>query len=91
MSFGKLFGEMYCHLFPYQINYIFDYSFTGEILGKILIVVLRNNDFERGYTVFEKLNREQQKIVGVPSFDALSLFVDHCIKNKSPSKAIVSL
>ncbi|KAL1491584.1 hypothetical protein ABEB36_012159 [Hypothenemus hampei] len=63
-------------------------KFTGEILGKILTLVLRNGDFTKACDVFEKLDDKHNIIVGVPSFDSLSLFVDHCIANKSPSRAI---
>lgn len=64
--------------------------FTGDMLGKIMILLLRNSDFENASLVMNKLIHQHQKIVGVPSFDALELFVDHCIINKVPSRAIVS-
>ncbi|XP_066247105.1 small ribosomal subunit protein mS39 [Euwallacea similis] len=63
-------------------------QFSGEMLGRILLVLLRNNEFEKACLVMDKLNSNNQNIVGVPSFEALSLFVDHCIENKTPSKAI---
>ncbi|ERL94174.1 hypothetical protein D910_11456 [Dendroctonus ponderosae] len=63
-------------------------KFTGDMLGKIMILLLRNSDFENASLVMHKLIHQHQKIVGVPSFDALDLFVDHCIINKTPSRAI---
>ncbi|CAG9769345.1 unnamed protein product [Ceutorhynchus assimilis] len=63
-------------------------QFTGDLLGKIMIVLLRNDNFEKACTVMNKLDHQHQSIVGVPCFEALSLFVDHCIKNKAPSRAI---
>lgn len=66
-------------------------SFTGDILGKIMILVLRNNEFEKGCTVMDKLDKGHATIVGVPKFEALSIFVDHCIINELPSKAIACI
>lgn len=55
-----------------------------------MTVVLRNEDFERACTIMDNLNNSHTTILGVPKFSALSLFVDHCIKNKSPTRALVS-
>lgn len=38
----------------------------------------------------EKLDKDQQKIAGVPKLESLEKFVDLCIEEKAPSKAIVS-
>lgn len=64
--------------------------FTGELLGGIITLLLRNNEFDKADEAMEILNQNQDKIVGVPKLEALSLYVDECIKQKLPSKAIVS-
>ncbi|KAF5301509.1 hypothetical protein FQR65_LT08812 [Abscondita terminalis] len=63
-------------------------SFTGDMLGKIIILLLRNDDYEKACDVMDKLQNDQSMVPGVPSFESLQLFVNHCIKEKLPSKAI---
>lgn len=70
--------------------YVLICSFTGEMLGKIMILLLKNEEFEKASGIMEKLNKKQHEILGVPSLQALNLFVEHCIKHKLPSPAIVS-
>lgn len=65
-------------------------SFTGDMLGDIMILVLRNNDFEKASVIMEKLDKNHNVVVGVPKIEALSLYVDECINKKLPSQAIVS-
>ncbi|CAH0552989.1 unnamed protein product [Brassicogethes aeneus] len=62
--------------------------FTGDLLGKILTLVTRNKDFIKSCTVMDKLDKGHSTIVGVPKIEALSLFVDQCIEEKQPSRAI---
>lgn len=64
--------------------------FTGEMLGNIMTVVLWNNDFEKASLVMDKLDKDMHSVIGMPKIEALSLFIDHCIAEKSPSIAIVS-
>lgn len=64
--------------------------FTGEMLGNIMELVLANDDFKRASTVMEKLDKNHHVILGVPNFEALSTYVNHCIEMKSPTQAIVS-
>lgn len=71
-------------------NHLGIFSLTGDQLGKILMLLLKNKEFEKACTVMEKLDKNQQNIAGVPKIEALSLFVDQCIEEKAPSKAIVS-
>lgn len=54
-----------------------------------MTLVLQNRDFAKSYIIMQKLEKEQQNILGVPKLEALSFFVDHCIEQKFPSKAIV--
>ncbi|KAF2890733.1 hypothetical protein ILUMI_15440, partial [Ignelater luminosus] len=61
---------------------------TGKILGDIMVLLLKNKDFERACIIMNKLDQDQQSVLGVPSFEALSLFVDNCIEMKLPSGAI---
>lgn len=65
-------------------------SFTGEMLGNILTLLLWNSEFNKACDIMQLLDKEQHTILGVPKFEALSLFVDHCIQQKIPSRAIVS-
>lgn len=62
--------------------------FTGDMLGKIITLTLRNNDFEKASKVMDKLENNQQSVLGVPQFDVLKLYLDHCIKQKLPSNGI---
>lgn len=73
----------------YKYKFILFCSFTGEMLGQIMIALLRYNDFEKASIVMTKLDKDHHKIVGVPKIEALSMYIDHCIKEKSPSGAIV--
>ncbi|KAJ8979588.1 hypothetical protein NQ317_019476 [Molorchus minor] len=66
-------------------------SFTGDLLGNIMALALRNNDFGKACIIMDKLDKEHNKIVGVPKMEVLSLFVDHCIVQKSPSRAIACI
>ncbi|KAB0802204.1 hypothetical protein PPYR_04390 [Photinus pyralis] len=63
-------------------------SFTGDMLGKIMTLTLRNNDFEKASKVMDKLENNQQSVLGVPQFETLKLYVDHCIQQKRPSSGI---
>lgn len=60
------------------------------MLGGIITLLLRNGEFEKASEAMETLDKNQGKIMGVPKLEALSLFVDECIKHKMPSRAIVS-
>lgn len=71
-------------------NLFLFFSPTGEILGNIMVLLLKNKDFERACVIMDKLDQDQQSVLGVPDFEALSLFVDNCIDLKLPSRAIVS-
>lgn len=53
-------------------------------------LVLNNNDFNKGCTIMEKLDKSHQSILGVPQFEAMLAFGEHCIKEKAPTLAIVS-
>ncbi|XP_018570454.1 protein PTCD3 homolog, mitochondrial [Anoplophora glabripennis] len=64
---------------------------TGELLGKIMTLVLQNNEFSKACQVMEKLDKGHGSIVGVPKFEDLSLFVDKCIEDKAPSRAITCI
>lgn len=60
------------------------------MLGNILTALLRNNDFDKATTIMQKLDSEHQKIVGVAQLNALNLYLEHAIKEKTPSNAIVT-
>lgn len=55
-----------------------------------MMLLLRGNNFENAVKIFYKLYENQNSIAGIPKWEDLSLFVDHCIENKAPAQAIVS-
>lgn len=59
------------------------------MLGNILILLLRNKDFDKSVTVMNTLDRNHTTIVGIPKLEALARFIDACIEEKKPSHAIV--
>ncbi|KAF5280612.1 hypothetical protein FQA39_LY05260 [Lamprigera yunnana] len=63
-------------------------SFTGDMLGKLITLLLRNDNFDRACIAMDKLQNDLHTIVGVPSFDVLKLYVEHCIQQKVPSRGI---
>ncbi|EEZ97978.1 small ribosomal subunit protein mS39 [Tribolium castaneum] len=66
-------------------------ALSGDFLGKILLLLARNKEFEKACCVMEKLDRNQQSIAGVPKVEALDKFVDLCIEEKAPSRAIACI
>ncbi|XP_057651998.1 protein PTCD3 homolog, mitochondrial [Diorhabda carinulata] len=64
---------------------------TGSLLGRIMLLVLRNGDFQKACTIMDKIDRGHQTVVGVPQIEALESFVDYCIKNKAPTRAIACI
>lgn len=62
---------------------------TGDFLGKIMLLLLRNNEFEKAWNILELLEREQHSILGVPRIEALALFVNKAIEFRMPSRGIV--
>lgn len=74
---------------PFPFLFCYHFSLTGELLGKIMFLLLQDNDFGKASEIMEKLDKGHGTIVGVPKFETLSLFVDKCIEEKTPSRAIV--
>ncbi|XP_066156302.1 small ribosomal subunit protein mS39 [Euwallacea fornicatus] len=87
-KFSKIGWDIYTTIEGQDEQKFNNMKFSGEMLGGILLVLLRNNEFTKACLVMDKLINNNQNIIGVPSFDSLSLFVDHCIENKTLSKAI---
>ncbi|XP_018331049.1 protein PTCD3 homolog, mitochondrial [Agrilus planipennis] len=63
-------------------------SLSGEMFGNLIRVLLRDNDFNSACTVLQKLMKGQIEVLGVPKIEDLQLFIEHCEKNKAPTKAI---
>lgn len=61
---------------------------SAKLLGDIIVLLCKVGDFEKTCVIFNKLSTDQQKILGEPEFYALKDFVELCIVNKQPSKAI---
>lgn len=72
-----------------KLNIICFYSWTGDLLGNILLLVLKSNEFEKASKVLEKLSSGVG--TGIPTVEPLQMYLDLCISNKSPSKAIVNI
>ncbi|XP_076260003.1 small ribosomal subunit protein mS39 [Rhynchophorus ferrugineus] len=89
--FFNIAWDIYTTISEQNLEKINRLSFTGDMLGSIMTVILRYGDFEKACTIMNDLSKSHTTILGVPKFDALSLFVDHCIKNKSPTRAIVCI
>ncbi|VEN56252.1 unnamed protein product [Callosobruchus maculatus] len=64
---------------------------TGDQLGKVMILLLRNKDFKKACIIMDKLDQEQHTVVGVPKIEALSMYIDSCIENMAPSRALACL
>lgn len=60
------------------------------MLGDIMTLNLINKDFGKASLVMNKLDKEPHSILGIPRITALKMFVETCIEEKAPSKAIVS-
>lgn len=56
-----------------------------------MALLLKNNEFEKAFVIMSMLEKEQNRIVGVPRFEDLSLFVDKSIEIGVPTRAIVSI
>lgn len=69
----------------------FCWRWTGEMLGDIMLLCLYGGKFDRAFDVLNKLAKDQNSIVGVPSIESLKLFTDMCISQNKINEAIVSL
>lgn len=63
-------------------------AFTGEILGNILSICSLAKDFEKADIVMQTLIQKQNSIIQIPAVVALEGFLDLCIEEKKPTKAI---
>jgi pentatricopeptide repeat domain-containing protein 3 len=90
-KFANIAWDIYTRAEEQEESKINKLNLTGDQLGKILMLLLKNREFEKACTVMEKLDKNQQNIAGVPKIEALSLFVDQCIEEKAPSKAIACI
>lgn len=64
---------------------------SGGLLGDILTICCRGKDFEKAQTLFEKINNDQNSIVGDPKVMAMRAFIELCIEEKKPTLAISCL
>jgi pentatricopeptide repeat domain-containing protein 3 len=64
---------------------------SGKLLGDILKVLCRTEEFDKATSLMEKLSNDQQKVLGEPEFQAMEDYVNLCVVNKQPSKAIKCL
>lgn len=70
--------------------YRFVCSWTGQMVGDIMAVVLRAGRFTQAVELLINLDKRQQEILGVPSIDSLTAFLDASIQNNNPKMAVVS-
>lgn len=66
-------------------------SWTGSLLGDVLILLCRNDEFDKATQVFQKLNDDQTRVAGTPRQLALSVYTNFCIDKRQPSRAIDAL
>lgn len=66
-------------------------QWSGKLLGDILILLCRVGDFEKADVVFQKLDKDQHKVLGEPTVESVKSFVQLCVENKQPSKAVSCL
>lgn len=64
---------------------------SGALLGDILTICCRGKDFEKAQALFEKINNEQNSIVGDPKVMAMKAFIELCIEEKKPTLAVSCL
>ncbi|XP_063930693.1 small ribosomal subunit protein mS39 [Zophobas morio] len=87
-SFAKIAWDIYSRSINEEEGRVHRLNLTGDLLGKILILLVRQKDFEKACKVMDRLDKNQQTIAGVPKIEALALFVDLCIEEKVPSRGI---
>ncbi|XP_075223114.1 small ribosomal subunit protein mS39 [Lycorma delicatula] len=63
-------------------------GWTGDMLGNLMGVLLEADRIEKASLILSKLDKEQQKVLGIPDFRPLRMFVDKCIQKKDADKAI---
>lgn len=61
---------------------------TAKLLSDIITLVCRSEDIDKATEVYEKLTRNQHKILGEADVKAMADFVQLCISKKKPSLAI---
>jgi hypothetical protein len=61
------------------------------MLGDIMLLCLRAGKFSRALEVLNKLENDQNSIVGVPNIEVLQFFTDMCISQNKTNEVIVSL
>lgn len=68
-----------------------DLQFTGKMIGDILVLLVRSGDFEKASEVFTHIDKNQHRIPGTPSEKCLQEYIESCIENKAPTKALICL
>ncbi|XP_022904837.2 small ribosomal subunit protein mS39 [Onthophagus taurus] len=66
-------------------------TFTAEMLSDLITILLRNNEFEKSTIIMDKLYGDHHNVMGVPKITSMISYLDHCIKEKLPSKAIMCI
>ncbi|XP_058822135.1 small ribosomal subunit protein mS39 [Topomyia yanbarensis] len=66
-------------------------ALSGVMLGDILTISCRGKDFEKSEKLFDKINNQQNAIVGEPKLEGLRSFIQLCIDERKPSLAITCL
>ncbi|XP_028132318.2 protein PTCD3 homolog, mitochondrial [Diabrotica virgifera virgifera] len=90
-NFANIAWDIHTRVENQNTNKVNKLSLTGNLLGRILLLILRNDDFEKACIIMDKLDKDHQTIAGVPDIEALECFVDSCIERKAPSRAIACI
>ncbi|KAJ4431515.1 hypothetical protein ANN_20113, partial [Periplaneta americana] len=64
------------------------FRWTGPVLGNIMILCLRGGKFDNALDVLNKLEKDQNNIVGIPTVEALQSFIDACVSQNKPREGI---
>lgn len=61
------------------------------MLGHIMTLCLGADNFSRATEIFQKLVKDEIQILGVPSFEALEMFMDACIDKQNVKLGLVRI
>ncbi|KAK9871049.1 hypothetical protein WA026_010007 [Henosepilachna vigintioctopunctata] len=90
-KFANIGSDIYEKLMNQNENRTNNIPVTGDMLGSIMLLLLRNNSFDKAWNLFMTLDKDHQIIIGVPKVEAISALIDACIEEKQASKSIMCI
>ena len=61
------------------------------MLGDIIVLFLRGGKLPNAFEVLNKLEQDENNIIGIPHVEALQLLLDTCISQNNAAAALVSI